>query len=156
MVKWLCIFICGFTFLSSAAFSEDALHSDSTLDNEVTGLPISVFRKLGVSGGECYAKMMKSSGIQKTPAHSTEMQGEEKLWKQVICETQVTPEFIIWVQERLAANNQFLEVPHKRGSEAVLDKAMYEAIEAFQISKNLARGGLTYETIHVLNQTKMR
>lgn len=115
-------------------------------DYDTDVLPMSVFRKLDVSGGQCFAKTVISHDLSK----------DTKTWKQVVCESNITPSFLKWVQERLAASGQFLEVPHKRGDEAELDDALYAAIEAFQKDKNIARGGFTFETINALNEVKLK
>lgn len=146
MMKRFVIFICTLMALANTALAKDTSQTGGMTDYDADVLPISVFRKLTVSGGQCFAKTFISHDLSK----------ETEIWKQVVCENNITPSFLKWVQERLAASGQFLEVPHKRGDEAELDDAMYAAIETFQIDKNIARGGLTFETINALNEVKLK
>lgn len=128
------------------ALAKDVSQAGTMADYDTHALPITVLRKLPVSGGMCFAKTALSPEVDVT----------DKIWKQVVCEGDVTPSFLKWVQDRLAASGHFLEVSHKRGPEAELDQALYEAIELFQADNNISRGGLTFETINALNDIELK
>ena len=144
MEKLFKVFVCVLMALPHTALAKDMSQGAVAEAYDADILPISVFRKLNVSGGLCFVKTFAPSDMK------------TKVWKQTICEGDITPSFLKWVQERLAASGQFLEVPHKRGTEAELDQALYKAIEAFQTARNIAPGGLTFETINALNEIDLK
>ena len=67
-------------------------------------------------------------------------------WRKVLCETNMNPKLITDIQRALKQAG-FDPGP----IDGVLGNDTQRAIEAFQVQKNLDRGGLTYETLKELN-----
>ena len=66
-------------------------------------------------------------------------------WRQILCETNTTPELITSIQRALKREG------YNPGSlDGVIGKATLVALEEYQTKENLDRGGLTYETLKAL------
>jgi len=66
-------------------------------------------------------------------------------WRQILCETNTTPELITSIQRALKREG------YNPGSlDGVIGQATLVALEEYQTKKNLDRGGLTYETLKSL------
>jgi len=66
-------------------------------------------------------------------------------WRQILCETNTTPELITSIQRALKREG------YDPGSlDGVIGQATLVALEEYQVEENLDRGGLTYETLKSL------
>ena len=66
-------------------------------------------------------------------------------WRQILCETNTTPELITSIQRALKREG------YNPGSvDGVIGQATLVALEEYQTKENLDRGGLTYETLKAL------
>ncbi len=66
-------------------------------------------------------------------------------WRQILCETNTTPELITSIQRALKREG------YNPGSlDGVIGQATMVALEEYQTKENLDRGGLTYETLKAL------
>ncbi len=70
---------------------------------------------------------------------------EKTEWKKILCQTNATPENVKALQKAL------LEAGFKPGgADGVLGYQTYQAVDAFQRSKGLSRGEITYDTLQAL------
>ena len=67
-------------------------------------------------------------------------------WQPVLCETNMTKEVITKIQKAL--QDRGFDPGRIDGS---VGSGMLRALEGFQQKNNLAKGGLTYETLKALN-----
>ncbi len=143
----------GATFLlmmlSPFAYSEVSIGNDYPLNAEVQGLLAD-----GSSSGICFSKVtLFSKQIeQKHFVFPIPTSKPEVKWVHVVCEADVTPNFLYWLEIRLShvgildKQDIFTE-----GMKVGLDSRLYRAIEKFQLLRGLAVSGLSYETINVLS-----
>ncbi|MDB2439822.1 hypothetical protein N9W89_14005 [Hellea sp.] len=107
------------------------------------------------SPGECFSNE-KPPSVQKKQTFVIDPTPKPKLpikWMRVVCDADVTPRFLYWLEVRLShlgildTQDIFTE-----GVRVKLDKRMYKAIQNFQVSQGLATGGLSYESVNTLSE----
>ena len=128
-----------FMLLSSPGYTVDAVANDSALEAQVQAILSD-----NPSLGECYSKI-------KNISHSDIKRAEK--WVRVVCETDVTPNFLYWLEVRLTHIGMLkTQDVFTEGMKVNLDERLYKAIERFQAQRGLSLGGLSYETINALSE----
>ena len=106
------------------------------------------------SPGECYSAVrlpsfQKKQGFIINPDQKPIRSGK---WVRVICEADMTPNFLYWLEIRLShlglldKQDIFTE-----GVKVNLDERLYAAIEKFQVLRDLPISGLSHETMNALS-----
>jgi len=110
------------------------------------------------SSGECFSRVYEPSVHEEEETHkfliSPEPVSKPKPseWIPVICQDDVTPNFLYWLEVRLVHVGVLEEQNiYENGMKVNLDKRLYKAIEDFQILHKLDNGGISYETINALS-----
>ncbi len=81
----------------------------------------------------------------KTVTRQVQIEPSRLEWRQILCETNTTPKLITSIQRALKREG------YDPGPiDGVIGQDTLDAIEEFQLKKNLDRGGLTYETLKEL------
>lgn len=75
----------------------------------------------------------------------TKVEDERLEWRQILCDTNTTPELVKKIQTALNAAG------YKIAVDGILGDATLRAVDNFQRKNNLARGGLTMDTLKALN-----
>jgi len=122
------------------------------LNNEVEAL---LDRK---SSGECFSRVYELSVHEEethkfliSPVPETKPKPPLK-WVRVICQDDITPNFLYWLEVRLVHVGVLEEQNiYENGMKVNLDKRLYKAIEDFQILYELDLDGMSYETINALS-----
>lgn len=81
----------------------------------------------------------------KTVTRQVQIEPSRLEWRQILCETNTTPKLITSIQRALKREGY-----NPGPIDGVIGQDTLDAIEEFQIKKNLDRGGLTYETLKEL------
>ena len=80
-----------------------------------------------------------------TVTHREQVTEGRMEWRQIMCETNVTSDVVLRIQEALQAAG------HSPGRiDGILGKQTMTAVEAYQKAKGLSLGGLTYEVVNSL------
>lgn len=83
--------------------------------------------------------------VTETLSRQVEVEPSRLEWRPVLCETNMTPSIVSEIQEALTREG------YDPGPiDGVVGGATMEAIEAYQIDKNLDRGGITFQTLQHL------
>lgn len=80
--------------------------------------------------------------VTETVSTRIEIEPARLEWRPVLCETNMTPEIVTEIQEALAREGY-----DPGPADGVAGKGTMDAIEAYQIDKELNRGGITYQTL---------
>lgn len=83
--------------------------------------------------------------VTETLSRQVEVEPSRLEWQPVLCETNMTPDIVTEIQEALQREGY-----NPGPVDGVIGGTTLEAIEAYQIDKNLSRGGVTYQTLQSL------
>ena len=138
---------------SSLAHAVAPAANNYTLNTEVQNLLAD-----NLSAGDCFSKVTFSSNKieRRLLVFPTPKSKPVVKWVRVVCEAEVTPHFLLWLEIRLShegvLNKQDIFTD---GVKVGLDNRLYDAIKKFQGLRGLALGGLSYETINLLSELDM-
>ncbi|MCD8533918.1 MAG: peptidoglycan-binding protein [Verrucomicrobia bacterium] len=93
-------------------------------------------------------RMIPTEAKYDTVQKQVRVSGGTQEWRQILCETNVTPEVVARIQQALASKGL-----NPGAINGQLSPETLAAVREFQIKSNLATGGVTYETLQRLGIT---